>query len=492
MEKDIESYFTQYFHGMNSRLNKASLINVVDEIIIDVVEEIIKYSEMKLSRVFSQKVYLGMAIHIEASIERIKKNKKIINPQLHKIRIDHNVEFNVALECLKMIEKNMDINMPIDEAGFLTMFFILDNETEKKDNEKVGVIVIAHGNSTATSMVEVSNQLLGTKHAVGINAPLDESPQSVLTRVKEYIKSTNNKKGFILLVDMGSLSTFGEIINKELNIPVRVVQLVSTLHVIEAARKAILGYDVDEIYRDIKNIERINDEEDEKEKFPNEIRYAILTACTTGEGSAIAIKKFLEKHLKFDNRIFEIVPINIVGKEDINQRLKRIGKEKEIICIICPFDLKTNIPQYGLDEVLNLKAIKRIQEVIDVQNTYLKMGETLKHHLKNVDGMRIFEDIKRFIALIKEGLKIEINTDMLIGIVLHIGCMIDRLKGQEAVVEYASKNEYIRDNQKLYCCIKNSLKFLNKKYEINITDDEICFIMNFFNANIDTANSVLA
>lgn len=492
MEKDIESYFTQYFHGVNNRLNKASLINVVDEIIIDVVEEIIKYSELKLNRVFSQKVYLGMAIHIEASIDRIKKNKKIINPQLHKIRIEHNIEFNVALECLKMIEKTMDINIPIDEAGFLTMFFILDSEPEKNDSDKVGVIVIAHGNSTATSMVEVTNQLLGVKHAVGINAPLDMSPQSVLIRVKEYVKSTNNKKGFVLLVDMGSLSTFGDIIKKELNIPVRVVQLVSTLHVIEAARKALLGYDVDEIYRDIKNIERIDDEEDEKEKGPDDIKYTILTACTTGEGSAIAIKKFLEKHLKFDNKTFEIVPINIVGKEDINQRIKRIGKEKEIICIICPFDLNTNIPQYGLDEVLNLKAIKKIQEVIDVQNTYLKMDETLKHHLKNVDGARIFEDIKKFIALVEEELKVEINTDILIGIVLHIGCMIDRFKGQEAGVEYACKDEYIRDNHELYSCIKSSMKFLNKKYNINITDDEICYIMNFFNNNTDSTNSVLA
>ena len=196
--------------------------------------------------------------------------------------------------------------------------------------------------------------------------------------------------------------------------------------------------------------------------------------------------------MKFDNKVFEIIPINIVGKEDINQRIKRIGKEKEIICIICPFNLNTNIPQYGLDEVLNLKAIKKMQEVIDVQNTYLKMGETLKHHLKNVDGMRIFEDIKSFIALIEEELKIDINIDMLIGIVFHIGCMIDRFKGQEAVVEYACKNEYIRDNHELYCCIKNSLKFLDEKYDINITDDEICYIMNFFNTNMDTTNSVLA
>lgn len=491
MEKDIENYFTQYFHGVNSRLNKGSLVNVVDEIIIDVVEEIIRYSELKLNRVFSQNVYLGMAIHIEASVERIKKNKKIINPQLYKIRSEHSAEFNVALECLKIIERAIDISMPIDEAGFLTMFFVLDKEPEKDGNDKVGVIVIAHGNSTATSMAEVANQLLGVEHAVGINAPLNESPQSVLVRLKEYVKSINNKNGFILLVDMGSLSTFGDIIEEELNIPMRVIQLVSTLHVIEATRKAMLGYGIDKIYSDVKSIEKI-EYEDKNEENVYDIKYVILTACTTGEGSAIVIKKFLQSHLRFDNKIFDILPININGKDEINQRIKRIGREKEIICIVSPFDINTNIPQYGLEEVLNLRAIKKIQEIIDVQNTYLKMGETLKHHLKNVDGIKIFEDIKKVISSIEEELGIKINTDILIGVVLHIGCMVDRFIGQETIVEYNHKGEYIRDNQELYNCIKNSLKFMDKKYAINITEDEICFIMNFFDSSKNTENSVLA
>lgn len=492
MEKDIEKYFTQYFHGVNSRLNKASLINVVDEIIVDLVEEIIKYCELKLNRVFSQKVYLGMAIHIEAAIDRIKKNKKIINPQLHKIRTEHNTEFSTALECLKIIEKTMDISMPIDEAGFLTMFFILDKEQEKNDSDKVGVIVIAHGNSTAVSMSEVANNLLGVNYAVGINAPLDESPKSVLLRVKEFVRNANNKMGFILLVDMGSLSTFGDIIKEEFNIQAKVVQLVSTLHVIEAVRKAVLGYDVDQIYSDVSKIGKIDELEDEREECMDEIRFVIITACTTGEGSAIAIKKFLQRHLKFDNKIFEIVPVNIVGKDDITQRIKRIGRGKEIICIVSPFNLNTNIPQYGLEDVLNLKAIKNIQEVIDVQSTYIKMGETLRHHLKHVDGMKIFEDIKKVIAFIEGETLIKITTDVLIGVVLHIGCMIDRIKGNGEQVEYINKIQYISYNQELYMCIKNSVKFLNEKYDIDITDDEICYIMNFFNSNTDITNSVLA
>lgn len=492
MEKDIENYFDQYFHGVNTRLNKGSLVNIVDAVIIEVVEEIIKYCEMELNRVFSQRVYLGLAIHIEASVERIRKNKKIINPQLHKIRTENNREFNAALECLKIIEKRMDISMPIDEAGFLTMFFILDREPLKNNSDRVGIIVIAHGNSTASSMAGVANELLGVELAVGINAPLDESPKSVLLRLKEYVRSTNNTKGFVLLVDMGSLSTFGEVIMEEFNVQVRVIQLVSTLHVIEAVRKSVLGFSVDQIYSDVNKIGRTDEIEDEMDKPLGNSKYVIITACTTGGGSAIAIQKFLQSHLKFDNRIFEVIPINIIGKDDINQRIKKIERDKEIICIVSPFHLNTSIPQYGLEEVLSLKAIKSIQEVIDVQNTYLKMGETLKHHLKNIDSMKVFEDIKNVVKQIEVQTNNKILTDVIIGIVLHIGCMIDRLKGSGVLVEYEKKGQFIKNNQELYRCIKSSMDFLDKKYEINITDDEICFIMNFFNTDSDISNSVLA
>lgn len=495
MEKDIEGYFTRYFHGMNSRLNKSSLQNIVDESIIEMVEEITRYCESRMDRVFSQKAYLGMAIHINASIERIKKNKKIINPQLHKIRTEYPREFNTALECLKIIEKHADISIPIDEAAFLTMFFILDKESEG-NNDKVGVIVIAHGNSTALSMAEVANKLLGAEHAVGINAPLDESPKSVLSRVKEYVKNTNNKSGVILLVDMGSLSTFGDVIRKELNIEARVVQLVSTLHVIEAARKALLGYNLDQIYKDVSKIGKTDELEDERdhetEKFMEKTRYAILTICTTGEGSAVVIQKFLQSHLSIDSKLFEIIPVNIVGNEDIGRRIRKIEKDKEVICVVSPFSLKTDIPQYGLNEVLNLNAVKDIQELVDVKSAYIKVGETLGNHLKNVNGMGIFEDIKKVIGIVEAETKISPPTDELIGIVLHIGCMVDRLKGDGRIVEYKNKDNYIKNNHELYLCVRNSVRLMDKKYNISIPDDEICLIMNFFKPDIDRVNSVLA
>ncbi|TZE81338.1 sigma 54-interacting transcriptional regulator [Calorimonas adulescens] len=486
MEKDIKDYFEKYFYKVNNTIDISDIENVVGIEIVRVVEEIIKFSEKRLNRVLSKEVYCGMAVHIYNAVERIRRNRKIMNPQLNKIRTEYSEEFNVALDCLKIIEQVLDVSMPIDEAGFLAMFFAYDGKEVKEQKSKdVKVIVIAHGKATATSMVETANSLLGTKYAIGINAPLDEKPQQVLSKLKTYLKNAGIKSDILFLVDMGSLTTFGEEIEKEFGIKTKTIPLVSTLHVIEATRKAMIGHSLEEVYEETLNVNTFLEEgASSKTVSEMEEKLAIVAICTTGEGSAVAVKNILEQHLNYDNNIFEIIPINLVGTESIHTRLRNIEKEKKILCIVSSFKIDTSIPQYGLHEVLSLEAIKPIQRLIDIENTYIKMGDTLENQLKNINSKYVLQDIKKFINAIENELNIKVNTNALIGIALHVACMIDRLKGGGSVDEFMDRGKYISENYELYNIVKRACEILTKKYDIDISDDEICYIMTFFNYKI--------
>ena len=365
---------------------------------------------------------------------------------------------------------------------FLTIFFVLDNDKLKNSTGIVGVVVIAHGNSTAESMAEFANSLLSTNLAIGINMPLTEKPDEVLTCIRKHVSQYKRDAGYIFLVDMGSLTTFGEIIEKEFKVPVKVASLVSTIHVIEATRKAILGCSLDEIYKSVSEINAFESPSTASDEMNASSKYVIVTMCTTGEGSAIAVKNFLRSHLKFDERLFEIMPMQLSKKDDIISKLNRIKKDREILCIISPFKIDCSISQFKLDEVLNLTAIRQIQNSIDVENTYIKMGETLKNLLKNVDSQMVFDDIKKCISKMEEKLKLKIDTDTIIGIALHISCMIDRLIDRETIVEYPDKENYISKERYLYEIVKDIMEPVALKYSIDITDDEICYIMDFFNS----------
>lgn len=482
MERDINDYFKSYIHSVNRKIDITSLENIIQPEIIGVVEEIIRFSEESLGRQLSERVYYGMAVHIANSIDRIRKNKRIVNPQLSKIRTQHSREFSTALDCLKIIDRTLDVSIPIDEAGFLAMFLVYDERDIEKQKKDVIIIVVAHGPSTATSMADTANRLLGAKHAVGINAPLEEKPEQVISRVRDYLREVNVSSDILFLVDMGSLTTFGKEVEQEFGIKTRSLSLVSTLHVIEATRKAMMGYSLDEVYKDTYNVftliqnEIIGEEEEDIEKL------AIITVCTTGEGSAVALKNMLFKQLKFDSSILEIIPLNLVGKDSIYSRLRSIEKEYNVICIVSSFKLDTRIPQFGIQEVLKNQSAEKMQNLIDVESTYIKMGDTLENMLSSIDGKEALKDIKQFIRDIEAELDIKMDTNILIGITFHIGCMLDRVKaGRKLLEEFEDKEKFILENNDTYNVVRRAAQFLNEKYEITVPEDELCYIISFFN-----------
>lgn len=490
MEKNIVDYFKKYISNVYSKVSTSNIKNFIDNNIINVIEEVIIFCEEKLKRKFDKKIYYALAVHINNSIDRTRNNKIIINPKINSIRKEYPKEFEIALNAIKIIDKVLDINMSIDEAGFITMFLIYDNENLKIIRSNIKIIIIAHGVNTATSMAEAVNNLLEVKYAIGINAPIEEKPENTLKRIKEYIRENEIKSDILFLVDMGSLTTFGKEIEKEFKIKTRTVPLVSTLHVLEATRKAIIGSSLDEVYKKTLEVNNLynNDILDYEPEKSEEKKLAIITVCTTGEGTAKFIKTIIENSISIDHKLIDIVPINFIGKENIYDRINKIKNLYEILCFVGPFELDIDYPQFMLDDIIDGKCINEIQRLIDVERTYLKMHETFYNKLKNIDGKVVVKDIRKFIKTVSEDLDIKITTEVLIGIAFHMVCMIDRILEGRNSDNFEGKKGYIKENSNLYRVIKSACTSINTKYLISISDDEICYLMNLFNPRLYSKN----
>lgn len=108
--------------------------------------------------------------------------------------------------------------------------------------------VIAHGSGIASALCDTANQLLNHEGAIGINARLDEEPQQVFERLVRYIKNHQITDDILLLVDMGSLTTFAGELEKLFPLKAKSIPLVRTMHVLEASRKAMIGCGLREVY----------------------------------------------------------------------------------------------------------------------------------------------------------------------------------------------------------------------------------------------------
>ncbi|RLQ94849.1 sigma 54-interacting transcriptional regulator [Falsibacillus albus] len=479
MDHEIEQSFTQYINSVKQKLDTADLLKVIDVKFIKLSEKIIQYAEERLQKRFDNKITLGLALHIHTSIERLKLGKEIMNPKLNSLRTFYKQEFWVALESLRLIEEDLKVNLPIDEAGYLTMFFKSEHMgLPEESREKVPVIVMMHGNSTASSMADTVNQLLNENYARSIDMPLHMSTAAAYESLKKMALKIKTKSGLLLLVDMGSLVSFGEKLQEDLGVPVRTIDAVSTPHVLEIVRKAVLGYSLDELYGELMTADYQVAKNPVNHDQPAKL--AIVTACLTGHGSAKTIKNALKKYLSYDKNNFEFISINISERTEAARLIHTLSKEKRIVCIVSHFHLTDQYPQFSIEDVVRLKGIKEIQTLVDQEQIYLSMEETLHHHLEKLDARKIVPDIRRFLETVQEHLNTTINKNDLIGIVLHISCMLDRLNLDENPVSYSEKATYIENNKQMFNTLKEILIPLEKKYALTVPDDEICYIMNFF------------
>jgi len=241
MNQQIQNRFHDSFsvsQDHNLLLEKEVLAKIVTPEIVKIIEESLVESKEAMGLSLDSKVIYSLALHMETLVERLRLGQISIHPNIKKIYDEHQLEFAVAEKIKNKLEEKLGIHIPDDEVAFTAM--LLYSLHVKKSEENIEVLVITHGYATATNMVQVAQTLLGYECIHAIDMPLEEKVEVILDKATERVKKINKGRGVLLLVDMGSLTTFSEIISERTGIPTRVVKMVSTPMVIEAARKAML------------------------------------------------------------------------------------------------------------------------------------------------------------------------------------------------------------------------------------------------------------
>lgn len=444
-------------------------------------DTIVDYITSKLPIRFDNNLYTAFALHINTLVDRIHSNKTILNPNLEKIKELYPKEFSVASEAKSILSDHLHTNIPIDEAGYITLFLIPDS-TNSTYHDKVKVILIAHGESTATSMSDVANTLLGENYVLPINAPIDVPPSKVLEHLKLTIKDNPTNSGYLLLVDMGSLIAFADTVREDLGVNLKVISLVSTLHVLESARKALLGLSLDEIYNDVMMINSyLQIHKNLNNKILNTSKVLILTACLTGDGASSAMKDFLASNLKIDNSIFQIICLSCLDKNDFKDMILNFQSNNDVLFLVSSFPVNNlNIKQYSMSEALSGKSLKEMQSLIDTKTALLNIPNVINETVPELPGEELSNDVNKFINNVTSKLSNKLSSERLVGLILHISFLISKLIKNDETPNYPGKEDYIKNNYSVYQLIKENILPLKTKYNIKLSDNDICYLIKHF------------
>lgn len=79
----------------------------------------------------------------------------------------------------------------------------------------------------------------------------------------------------------------------------------------------------------------------------------------------------------------------------------------------------------------------------------------------------------------------------MVGVILHLSFVIGRLRNEDNPAVYPQKEKYLEENLNLYNIIKENLNFITSKYKVEISDDEICYLMNLLSNSAPELQSKL-
>lgn len=253
IENQIQLYYKNYLYPIEQDtdgVNRSVLFKFVDPYILTAVEYAFNAVRESFDGVITQKAIYLLSFHIKTMIERLKVGIAISHPDRESIAKSYKSAYHAANLIKERLEEKLNVEIPEDETAFIAMF--LQALQYGKNSSKIGILVMAHGNSTASSIAEVTNRLLGTDHVRALDMPLEEKPEVTLDKAINIIKEIDQGKGVLILVDMGLLRTFSDIITEKTGIKTRTIEMVSTPLVLEATRKALTpDMDIDNLVDEI-------------------------------------------------------------------------------------------------------------------------------------------------------------------------------------------------------------------------------------------------
>ncbi len=482
LKKDVDEYFNTILkHIRDNRPNIKALYQVLPKEVVDITSECLETAQHQLSAQFDDNFLFGLCFHVQALLNRTNTNPVMPEMQISKIKKEHAKEYFVAQEIIKKLEAGFHTSIPAYEQSFLALLLAQSQLGDAAKN-LIGAIIICHGDSTASSIASVANTLLNTSWLKAIDMPLSAASDEIYAKFRSAAVSVHQGKGIFLLVDMGSLVSFGERLTSETGIEAKVVSYISTPLVIEVLRKVLYRKDdINTIYDSIQKIDL--------PAIANK-KPAILSICMTGKGASQMMRDILEKLLYPQyQHFFDIVVANHL---DVKSDYAKMQAKNNFIAAVGNIDPKLDIPFFPIGQIMQAEGQKRFFEMLNAnfpapppgpilppgENTYDKACHILEEYVKCLNPKIAVTYIKNFIENIRYN---PTSSDDLLNMIVHLGCMLDRCVQKEAVY-FENIRPFKEENAAVFQSIRAETALLEEAYGIKINDDEVCYIIQIIYA----------
>ncbi len=484
---DVNIYIKSIYNKKESvtMSTRERLLKIVDVSLVDFSEKVALFVQRELNRSYMDRFLYAFSLHLSAFLKRVKAKETIPYTEIGTTVHQDSVYIRAAMKIKKMIEDQYHVKVPQVEIEYVALL-LESSEDDGLEEERPIILVATHGRCAASSMVEVAQKLFSVSETnlIPIDMPLDVKPKEIMEKMVAILKGKDCTKGVLILADMGSLCNMGAMLEEQLHISVRTLDMVSTPLILEAMRKTDLtGMSLDVIYESLRNFRGYESVDTLAEKKVGK-QEAIVTICSTGQGAALKLKELVEEMLHHAGRGVEVIPIGIVKMEE---KIKELQKDYRVLATVGMKQPKMDIPFIPLEKLINGDGEKKLMELVfgqelafvpeEKNNLVVQQlcEESLQKFLTYLNPSKIMSVLMQFDRILEKELHTVLSNPIRIRLIVHCGCALERMVTRSPLV-YKEDKEKI-DTQKLNA-LKKAASVFENSLKLCFNEDEFCYMAN--------------
>ena len=343
-------------------------------------------------------------------------------------------------------------------------------------------LLVAHGNTTASSIQSVANKLSNEYIFDAINMPLSSSVNDIIEKTKMWLSERDTSEGVIMLVDMGSLTQLYKSLKPQIMGELLVINNLTTSYALEIGQQLVNGQLFYEIAKKA------------EQNFVTEVQYFegfsveknIIISSISGIDVAKKIKKIVEKYVNPDIKHIILNYNELMRTLDKAYEQENYLKETSLILTTSYLENKTDVASMNLLDALDEDAENHLvvafnhlihpSNIANLQKELIHFfsKEGLSEKLEFLNPDVIIKQVEEIIDKIERRFGLTLSPKMKFNLMMHLAVMVERMMLGGANYPVPEDINELKINQKpFYQNMKNIVSVLEQFYRIDISNWEL-------------------
>lgn len=390
----------------------------------------------------------------------------------------------------------VNLGVKLDDTTAILFLAGLKYYNQQLTDSHLSAVIICHGASTASSMAEAVNELLGRHIFDALDMPLHIPMEKIAETLKSYVEKSCMSSRMIILVDMGSLELIDEKLRTLPGIRLGIMNHVSTSLAVHIGSMLLEGREIPDILREA--------------SADSVSKYRLIESEETKQEAAILFigEKETDIALKMKELFWSSFPKEVAIKAlywNSGQRgsLEEYIRDSEYHIL---FSIGVDryeffdTPHLDISEVITLNQNSRVYESLKGYFTGEEIRTLLNNLVKNFSLQNIIQNltilnpvtltdrIEVSLDLLQHYLNIRFKPNTVMSLYIHLSFLIERLVTKNPIESFTDLELFQRERSEFIAMVEKSFKNITDHYHVEIPVSEIAYIYEFIEHNDDGEN----